>query len=739
VVVFIIVHVAMRPSSNILHLTLAVLLGVYAGINLSGLHQLPSPQLDDPSSAPRKQVSTSSDKENERQLKKFRTESEEWRTKAEKYEKNYTLLVNKFHDLQVSCSQQVERMNPGDRQEQHQSKGSSIPRSNPHPFCQSAFSKPTPSAMALWMQHLSKILEATRVPADHKWQFHDFTARLLQIISPRLPRSVKTTPYDWRPVGQALTIAWERYQYLQMPIATRRNVNNPPRPLKVLIMGGSLLVGTNCRMLMTELNFQFRLPKRECTWAYRVEEFLNAIFDAPESEPLVQVTKVAMGGTNTATGSIIWQYSLIPPEARNPDIVLNAYSTNDMHILTILEAQSSNTTLRDRTFDMIQSFVRQILQTQQCPDNHKTGPQDDWAGNSEPLPPLLLHMDDYLGNEQRKIWDSTELAQGVQVLASYYGFVTMSYSDVVRDIVYGDSYESWFSSDWWKKAKNIVSFEREIHPGMGMHIASTWVTVYNLLHLASGFCSLPDPYRPQSIPDYEPGLWGLPELKKTEKEPKGKPHSKPMGLPPVLTKDLLLEDVTSLWRRDAKKAEPSISCYFPDHYSDVMDPSSQSLRVECPFSWVSGLSLQQNNVTWVKDYFQRQSSTWNGWQLSDDKDKIGFVPIPGKSRNEKSARMVLDFDFPQIIRSITFFYMKSYGPTWKNSHLKAKIWLLNGTGGEILLEERYLMGVHNKTTSEMYTEEIRLKNSVSAREKFQVEATLMEGGMFKIMGLAVCS
>ena len=47
---------------------------------------------------------------------------------------------------------------------------------------------------------------------------------------------------------------------------------------------------------------------------------------------LFDVTKIAMGGTNTAVGSQVLQYDLLPEEARNPDIVLNAYSTNDMHV-----------------------------------------------------------------------------------------------------------------------------------------------------------------------------------------------------------------------------------------------------------------------------------------------------------------------------------------------------------------------------------------------------------------------
>ena len=265
-----------------------------------------------------------------------------------------------------------------------------------------------------------------------------------------------------------------------------------------------------------------------------------------------------MGGTNTATGNVIFQYDLIPPKIQNPDIVINAYSTNDMHILTVLEAQSSNTTLRDRVFEMTQDFVRHIMHS--CDETTRP-------------PPLLLHCDDYLGNEQVKIWETTELAQGISVLASYYGFSSFSYADVVRDIVYGDTYESWLSADWWANGK----FEREIHPGMGMHIASTWVTVYNMLNLVTTYCSMPSYAHPYNINKYEDGVLGLPPLRKDVIHAQGKPKPRPEGLPPVLTKELQLEDITALWKQSE---------------SDLLKCRAENGKghhaTKCPFSWVSG-------------------------------------------------------------------------------------------------------------------------------------------------------
>ena len=613
-------------------------------------------------------------------------------------------------------------------------------KANRHPLCQSILPHPVPTAMDIWNQHILGILTNSRSPNDIRFNFHDFTTQLLQIVSPRLPRSVKTTPFDWRPVENALTVAWERYQYLQLPKEERDKISileKQPRPLKILAMGGSVAVGRNCAALKGTLGFEWVLPLRECNWIARLDHFLNNFFlgeDKNRVEQLIDVSKVAMGGTNTATGSVLWQYDLIPEKARSPDIVINAYSTNDMHVLTMLEAESSNMTLRDKTFDVIQQYVRQVLGSKHC---RSSSDGSDNNNNKVMIPPLLLHMDDYLGNEQVKIWETTELAQGVQVLANYYGFVSISYADVIREFVYGDTYETWFSSEWWVGGEKDKKYERQIHPGMGMHISQIWVAAYNLLHLASSYCSMPtDVIRhlgKNNITDYQAGLWGLPELGTQIEAVKGKPLPHPEGLPPELTQDLLLEDITSLWKSQSQSekepSNPATLC------KSNQGSSAEATLKKCPFSWVSGLSLQQNDVALVKKYFETQPSTWEGWELKND-EKIGF--IPKKQTDGKNPRMVLDFTYPQTIHSVTIFFMKSYGDTWENSELNAKIWS-SVNNEQYLLEERSILGTHDKKTSEMYTEEIILSNPSDAGEKIQLEVSLVGGTMFKIMGIVVCS
>lgn len=667
-------------------IVLSALVGLYSGINLSGIlhHQIPektdnvNTKLDEETSALKTELSV------------LKSQVETYKSKARTLEKDYAAAINKVHTLEHDAPCDPTHVDDHQRPPENP---------NPHPVCQHLFA-PIPTALSLWGENIQRILEATRLPNDTKFKFHDFTAELLQIITPRLYRSVKTLPHDWRSVERAMNVAWERYQYLQLSKNERSQIDTPPRPLKILVMGGSLLVGTNCRKLLTELGLSFRLPKRDCTWSNRLMSFLNSF----AKSDVVEVTKVAMGGTNTATGNVIWQYDLIPEEARNPDIVINTYSTNDMHILTILEAQSSNVTLRDKVFEMTQEFARNVLQT--CDPNK--------------APPLFLHVDDYLGNEQRSIWDTTELSQGVQVLASYYGFASFSYADVVREIVYGDTKEAWLSANWWETG----SFEREIHPGMGMHIASTWVIVYNLLNLVTTYCSLPPKPSDYSIQEYKVGYLGLPPLRGDTKPAENKPAPHPEGLPPILTKELLIEDVTKHWKEAASKLVPC-------------DANTKHSHSKCPFSWVSGLSLQQNNETWIQEYFQGRSKTWDGWILGNDGGKLGFTPNERQPNN--STKMVLEFEFTQSIRSTTMFYMKSYGEKWKNSELQFQVKKAGSVGEAELLERRLLPGSHDKQTSEMYTEELKFAEAIPVGSKIQIEAFLSGGTMFKIMGLAICS
>lgn len=633
-----------------------------------------------------------------------------------------------------------------------------------------------PTAMSLWTDRLEAIHAASQLRVnDPKYAFSDFTAQLLQFVTPRLPQSVLTVPAfvgssssfqrhgedtdgknasQWDAVGRVLEKTFARWQYVTALQQQQQQQEHPtgddsqippPPPVQMVILGGSVLVGRNCRKLVTDLGLQLRMPQRECTYSNRLERFVqefwsDLVLQQQQAQastndaggrakrgrrrlkknrdpvdivlPLLQVTKVAMGGTNTATGNVILEYDLIPPEARNPDIVLNAYSTNDMHVLTMNEASSGNQTLRSKLLDMTQDFVRTVLKRRPC-------------GHA---PPLVLHLDDYLGNEQREIASTMEFSQTVNTLAQYYGIATMSYANMARQTVYGDTRESWFSPEGWWPTPETEVMEREIHPGMGMHISVVYVVAYNILNLATTYCSMESFHTESANLEYnESSMAKRIPLKNWYTDVPGKPHSTPRGLPPILTPELRLDNVTDEWKALSDREDDLLQAV------DCRDASYSSTK--CIFSWVSGLSLQQNNQTWIEELFAVHETSPTKWSLEDDGGKLGLVP------SKVGDCTVLEFsNLKQPIGSITFFTLKSYGSNWENSRLRVE------TSGRMRaqspwedLAEHFFAGIHSKNTSEMYTEEIALPYPIPAGGSLRLRYTLVGGTTFKIMGLAVCT
>jgi hypothetical protein len=201
--------------------------------------------------------------------------------------------------------------------------------------------QPIPSTLAVWRANLDKILSASQHANDRKYAVHDYTAELLHLVSQqgRIQRSIVGMPKDYTAVKRVMELVHQRHNFI------KHGGDEKPK-VKILVMGGSLVVGVNCRKIVSDYNLGFLMPHRLCTWAHRLEFLLNNLLDAD----IFDVHKIALGGTNTATGFVLWDSDFLPPKNKNPDILINGYSTNDMHILTVLEAEASNTTAHGRLF-----------------------------------------------------------------------------------------------------------------------------------------------------------------------------------------------------------------------------------------------------------------------------------------------------------------------------------------------------------------------------------------------------
>ena len=562
----------------------------------------------------------------------------------------------------------------------------------------------------------SHVLPASQHRDDPTFALQNTTARILQLLSPRLTQSVKSQPSlaaNKETVAALISKLEARYAYLRHP----ENSPSPPPPSAVTVLGGSVTAGVNCHAGIP------RIRNENCAWPGRLESFLNnlarvslgrGVMDADADDDdtkLVQVHTLAVGGTNTATGQTILEYGILPDDADQPDILVNAYSTNDMHVLTLEQANDSGLTIRDLVFGMAQDFTRTVLKP--CQQQR----------------PLLVWLDDYLGNEQREILATQHLSQSISVLSNYYGFVFASYADTVRDLVYGDTTERMFSPAGWYRNNRMV---REIHPGQGMHLSVAWILAFNLLSAVSTHCAAISVSELKVTDDIvlEEGSLNGKTLRQyfDEAQPPFPMPYPTNSLPPPLNADLTLDVVSSQWRRQALEAQKDCG--------NTESGGSSSKR--CPVAWVSGMPWREES--WIRDYFTGIVQEPLEWSVVDDTvrgGKFGWIP----NNTTSIPKLVMEFNARKHeasqVQSIALFYMKSYGEKWSGSQVTVSVDAKRNQRYETAVSTT-LSGVHNKTTSEMYTDRIALPPGRMDPSVLRLTLTLSGGTTFKLMGIAVC-
>jgi lysophospholipase L1-like esterase len=625
-------------------------------------------------------------------------------------------------------------------------------------LCTTLLPRPTPTTLSLWSHHMSNILDASKhYPDIDEFQYHDFTALLLHFMTPdRLQRSVKTLPLDWTPVERSLGVLQRRLTFIQSEMDSYRIKNNlqpndtipdeamkiinenpnAPRKLNLLIMGGSVTMGVVGHINPVSSKMSSGYMRRAGAWPARLEQFLPRLFNGVN---LVNVHTMALGGTNTESAITMWDYQLLAGDIPYPDILINAYSTNDMHWNSMQDAIARNQTLEQSLMELSQAFIRQVMTPKR---------------SCRHAPPMLLYFDDYVGNEQHEVLATMASTQTMNLLSGYYGVGSISYADAIRDIRYGDTTEWWFSSNWYEGGE----YTRAVHPHMGMHISATWVVAYYLFNLVTTYCSLPEietkPIKgiPETIHRLHAGIersskgeWdydyqsinGLPPLRASKKNLEGGPREKPRGIPPPLTNTLSLEHISDTWREDALanaalwKTVPE--CLAEGHFDDTID--HDSLPKPCVFSWVVNLERRLDQPKHLAGKLKPYLSSNEGWSAEADNNKLGWVPSSGLG-----SKFTLEFKkVPQPVQMMTWMIMRSYGEKWEGSKLKVEAW-----SGNKKLASDEIVGFHDKKTSETYNIKMKLIDQdsespgIPAGSDLKVTFELVGGTTFKISGMAIC-
>lgn len=563
------------------------------------------------------------------------------------------------------------------------------------------------SPLKLWMDHISDILAASQHHHyDKKFSLKTLVAYVLQLITPRLHLAQRAVPNNWKHIENVMSKLDARFSYLQ----SEGDGNSPPPPIKILVMGGSVTMGINCK---SGIRFYDNNP---CAWPAQLERLVNQamhrflglenVSNDDKQYNLIHVHNAAVGGTNTAVGTKILKYHILSEPSY--DIIINAYSTNDMHVNTMKEAQEAGLTIQQATFEMAQNFTRVALGRCTVPHGHT---------------PLLIYLNDYLGNEQREILRTTDFSQSIQVLANYYGFGFVSYADTVRDLVYGTTQKNLFSPPGWYK--DPASMSREVHPPFPMHLATSYIMTFYFLQMAHRACLFEgnsnNTWSKVSHWDGEPEnvtIPGIPALRGNVRDWDQHPRRPPPGLLPRLNATLSLEHISKLWN----DAEP-VTCGRNAH--------------RCPIAFLDQV-VPGSTTEVANEYFAPYIQQQSGWSWDCDatcyrSPKRGFLPNVTSAQHQPTMVLVVPVDKGTELNVVTIFYLRSYGPKFANSTTRVDI--AQDDDGQTASSTLY--GTHDKRTSESYTEEIRLPKP--ATRTLKIDIKLVGGTAFKIQGIAVCS
>lgn len=169
------------------------------------------------------------------------------------------------------------------------------------------------SALAIWTEYIDRIHKASQIASkDPEYEFHDLTAQLLHLISPRLPNSVKAIPRDWTSIQHVLERVFvPRWNYIMKPSKHMdSDSKDPPRPIRIVVFGGSVVEGINCQQIFSK-KVQHKMTRRQCAWPYRLQNFLDQMIPggiaSTGENRLFEIHAVVMGGSNTVrTKNMFW-------------------------------------------------------------------------------------------------------------------------------------------------------------------------------------------------------------------------------------------------------------------------------------------------------------------------------------------------------------------------------------------------------------------------------------------------
>jgi len=495
-----------------------------------------------------------------------------------------------------------------------------------------------------WTDHFADVVNASQHPQDPNFVYRNWTLSLLASLSPEmLQQGVRA-----RPSG---------YNFDHIADILHKRITGPDNspPLKIAVVGGSVTRGQKCHEPV--LPGAHRFQPTPCAWPSRVEHLINNLVGME----LVKVYNLAVSATDLQFGTPLVKYWLFPQELLpdGPDVILSSYSTNEeiLHVDTTTSVKYAN---RER--ERIQEFITASRMARPC------------------RPPLVVFVDDYLGNRQDYILGEMTFNKVTTELAEWYGEVMhVSYADVVRRAIYANTNESIFTAPWPLETSGRYSGQPkvEVHFGMAGHVAIAWIFLYSMIEVVSGYCDN-QAFQEKMKREGHKGVF-----------PKAVVDLMNAVPPPELKPSLLLQSVSREWQANA--------LYMRESQSECHVKAGTS-KTPCAFAFLAGPDATVQNPQQLHDYLKPFMVKNKGWKPVMEYGGGGIVEKPGLVATGANASMTLRLtNLDKVVQKINLQRIKSYGNKWLGSKARFTVHIENP--GKAAYKTEFVVGGYHTIES----------------------------------------
>jgi len=615
------------------------------------------------------------------------------------------------------------------------------------------------SASQWWTTHLDQMLDASRHPADSTFVHRDWMVKVLASLTPTMLRKGAIAMPDSKTVARVLDIVQARRSFLAAQpkaqnkasgacaecdaavgpyaciariqkyfgdgsklttaeayqavgrekepacricakctdpkeIGAEQEKTTGAPPLKIAVLGGSVTQGRGCDVepdgLFKPAATRPKIRMNDCSWPNRLQHLANQLLGVG----VIQVSNMAVGGTSSEIGLSTVKYRLYPKEMMpaGPDIIMFGYSTNEEFTRPYHTRLDGAALEKYETaqFDRAQRLVVAAHNTNPC---HS---------------PLVIFVDDYLGNQHNYIRGELAHNHAITKLAQWYDdIMVVSYADVVRHSVYAQTAEKIFSSTFGL-AKKV-----DPHFGMAGHVTIMWSVAFAVVNALTEFCQdklfmASADTRPESIFSAK-----ISTLKTTS--------------PPALTKELTLTTVSKAWEDLASETTKLCQGGADAGYKDL----------PCLFAFIAGPSGTVRNSRSLTDFMRSSTKQSSGWEAVEDYYAGGYARRLGWVATKLKASFSLQWrNIQREVRTLDLYTLKSYGDKWAGSI--ARFTLTTEHQNKKQTKSVEIKGSHGSESSITYEHTLKLESKALKGSTMTLKVDLIGGSTFKIIGMMLC-